>query len=161
MARPKRVSLHSYIGVQRYFLTICTLNRAEHFRSDETVAAVADQFLRVGRAQRVAIVVYLVMPDHLHALVDGEDDGADLTRFVKLAKQQTGFEFKQKTKRKLWQEGYYERVLRSEEATVDVVRYILENPIRKKLVANVEHYPFWGSSLYTREALLEFIRCRV
>jgi hypothetical protein len=37
------------------------------------------------------------------------------------------------------------------------VRYIINNPVRAGLVADVRDYPFWGSSVYSREALLEYI----
>ncbi len=47
--------------------------------------------------------------------------------------------------RGLWQEGYYERVLRSDEATETVVRYVLDNPVRAGLVQRAEDYSFSGA----------------
>jgi hypothetical protein len=49
-------------------------------------------------------------------------------------------------------------VLRAEEATRDVVKYIIANPVRAGIVATPEEYRFWGSLLYTRKELLEFIQ---
>ena len=60
----------------------------------------------------MTIVVYCVMPDHIHLLVDGDQDGADLRAFMKLAKQRAGFRFKQQYRRPLWEDGYYEHVPR-------------------------------------------------
>jgi len=105
----------------------------------------------------MAIVAYCVMPDHVHLLVDGESDDADLTTFVKLAKQHTGYWFKQKSGKRLWQKGYYEHVLRDEERTEDVVFYIIANPVRKNIVERPTDYPYWGSGLYSREELLHSI----
>src|SRR6267142_4435082 len=96
MARPRRLPDYAYTGIQRYFLTICTDNRAEFFRETAVVDAVVEQFLRRSREEGIAIIVYCVMPDHMHLLVDGESEDADLTRFVKLAKQHTGHAFKRK-----------------------------------------------------------------
>lgn len=42
----------------------------------------------------------------------------------------------------LWQINYYEHVLRSEEATEKVARYIIDNPVRKGLVPGFCDYPF-------------------
>jgi hypothetical protein len=68
--------------------------------------------------------------------------------------------FSQTHRKKLWQKGYYEHVLRDEEKTEVVVFYIIANPIRKGLVEKVMDYPFWGSGKYTREELLLSIGIR-
>ena len=76
---------------------------------------------------------------------------------MKIAKQKAGFQFKQRYKKSLWQEGYYEHILRDEERTQEVVYDIIANPIRKHLVENILDYPYWGSMLYSREELLHSI----
>ncbi|HYN10753.1 MAG TPA: hypothetical protein VES67_25440 [Vicinamibacterales bacterium] len=40
------------------------------------------------------------------------------------------------------QDGYFERVLRHDEATPQVIAYILENPVRAGLVQDPAEYPF-------------------
>jgi hypothetical protein len=49
-------------------------------------------------------------------------------------------------------------VLRHDEASVDVARYIVNNPIRSKLVERIDDYPFWGSLTHSREELLVYIQ---
>jgi hypothetical protein len=49
--------------------------------------------------------------------------------------------------------GFFERVLRSDEQTGVVARYILENPVRAGLAATLLEYPYSGSSTYSREHL--------
>ena len=49
--------------------------------------------------------------------------------------------------RRLWDKGYYDRVLRDSEATEAVAPYILANPVRAGLVKSIEDYPFLGSSI--------------
>ena len=56
---------------------------------------------------------------------------------------------------RLWQSGYFERVLRDEEDAHDVARYILQNPLRAGLVATPQDYPFLGSALVSTEQLME------
>jgi putative transposase len=160
MARPRRIPNYAYVGVQRYFLTICTERRAPFFTDKDIVGLVVDLFLEEAQKEGIALIVYMLMPDHVHLLVDGESDAADLTVFTKLAKQRTSYHFKQKHGRRLWQKGYYEHVLRDEERTEDVVFYIIANPVRKGLVERPLDYPYWGSSLYTREELLNSIGLR-
>jgi len=37
------------------------------------------------------------------------------------------------------------------------MRYIIENPVRARLVARPSDYPFWGSSTHSRDEVLEFV----
>jgi REP element-mobilizing transposase RayT len=97
------------------------------------------------------------MPDHLHLLAEATREDADLKRFTTAAKQLSGYYFKQARGERLWQRYGYEHVLRHEESTPAVVKYIVENPIRARLAAQPLDYPFWGSFVWSREELLEFI----
>jgi hypothetical protein len=45
-------------------------------------------------------------------------------------------------------------VLRDDEATLSVARYILANPVRAGLARSVEEYPFVGSLVYELKDLL-------
>jgi REP element-mobilizing transposase RayT len=96
------------------------------------------------------------MPDHLHLLVEGEAETSDCLLFIDRAKQYSGFYFAREFKTRLWQRYGFERVLRLEEATFVVARYILENPVRAGLVTRVEEYPFVGSCVYTLRELMEY-----
>lgn len=55
----------------------------------------------------------------------------------------------------LWQRGYYEHVLRSEESALQKARYILANPVRASLVEWPTQYPWLGSFVTTTEDLLQ------
>jgi REP element-mobilizing transposase RayT len=160
MSRPRRIPGYSYVGVQRYFLTICTDRRQAFFRDAAAANMVIAQFLRTAAEHDMAVLVYCVMADHMHLLVDGLHDGAELLPFMKLAKQRAGYLFKQKYGRTLWQKGYYEHILRDEERTEDVVFYIIANPVRKHLVERPLDYPYWGSSQHARADLLHSIGLR-
>ena len=94
------------------------------------------------------------MPDHLHVLAAAESEGSDFRAFVKRFKQTTGFAYRRATQQALWQPGYHERILRGDEATEAVVRYILENPIRAGLAKALGEYRFAGSDVYRLQDLL-------
>jgi REP element-mobilizing transposase RayT len=87
------------------------------------------------------------MPDHVRLLIQGTTTDASLVRFVKLAKQLSGYRFAQKTGRRLWQHAYYDHVLRDSNFTGDVVAYILDNPVRAGYVTSPMDYPFSGCTL--------------
>ena len=72
---------------------------------------------------------------------------------MKRFKQISGFRHRQLTKQSLWQPGFHERVLRNDEASPAVVRYILENPVRAGLAEQIGEYPFAGSGVYDLASL--------
>ena len=44
----------------------------------------------------------------------------------------------------LWQPGFFDHVLRSEESYVEKWQYVLENPVRAGLVKELEQWPYQG-----------------
>jgi REP element-mobilizing transposase RayT len=95
------------------------------------------------------------MPDHVHLLLEGATDDADLREAVRVWKQLVGHAWKSQTKAPLWQTGFHDRVLREGDDTRAVVRYLLNNPVRAGLVQNAADYRWSGSSQYTFEELAE------
>jgi REP element-mobilizing transposase RayT len=90
------------------------------------------------------LLAFSLMPDHLHALVLGRHEAADLIRFVQRFKQVTAFDFKRDTGLRLWQQSFYDRALRVEEDLADVAAYILANPVRAGLAAQPGQYALSG-----------------
>jgi putative transposase len=128
MSRPKRLANISYVGRARYFLTFCTYGRIEALDDPEVAARTLEQFRRTAALEQFAILAYCLMPDHVHLLVEGMTVTSDLRRFVKMAKQRSGGVHRRRHGVRLWQEGYYERVLRDRDDAPDFVRYIANNP---------------------------------
>ena len=158
MARPPRIKDFDYRGFHQYFLTICTLNRTHHFTRSEAVSMAVSEILQSGGKHDIEVTAYCVMPDHVHLLATGTTEAADLQSFMKMAKQTSGWAFRRTTGKRLWQEGFYDHVLRTEDATPGVLRYTINNPVRAGLVKAPEDYEFWGSQTYGRKELLEFIQ---
>ena len=72
-------------------------------------------------------------------------------------RQFSAFYYARQFGERLWQRYGFERTLREEDATLPVARYILENPVRAKLVQNPEEYPFSGSTTHTLSDVLTAI----
>ncbi len=75
-------------------------------------------------------------------------------------KQRSAFSHARNHGERLWQEGYFERVLRSEDDCVGIAAYIVANPIRGGLCRAVADYPYIGSDRYTIGQLSEAIQMR-
>ena len=93
------------------------------------------------------------MPNHVHLLLEGLSDSSDLRRFVRDWKQRTAFDYQNETGGDLWQRGYFDHVLRTDEDTDLVTRYVLGNPVRAGLVADMKEYRYAGSDTRTIDDL--------
>lgn len=155
---PPRLRSFDYIGLHRYFLTICTYNRTRVFVEDRSVALVTAQLTRTAAAQRFSLIAYCLMPDHIHLLAAGTHEGSDFKQFTRIFKQQSAFHWKRSTGRILWQRSYFDRVLRRDEDTMAVARYIIENPVRAGLVARPGEYSYAGSMTVSVRDLLYSIQ---
>jgi len=153
--RPNRLATFEYLGRHGYFLTFCTRGRQTFFADSKVVQLALDQFVFTCTEQEFELTAYCFMPDHVHALVKGLTDRADFKEFARLTKQRAGWRFKQRTGQRLWQEGYYEHVVRDEEGPAGFYLYIINNPVKAGLVESPLEYPYWGSAAHTREEMLE------
>ena len=82
------------------------------------------------------------MPDHLHWLL----------KLGKPALAQVVGQMKGRSSRAsrpidghLWQRGYYDHAIRTDENLRNVARYIVANPLRAGLVVRIGDYPLWDS----------------
>lgn len=88
------------------------------------------------------------------------NEDSDLRRLVSGWKQRTGFAWSRLHSRKLWQHGYWERVVRDDEDVLSIARYVIENPVRANLVAQPSDYPLAGSTEYTVEEISAAVQMR-
>ena len=139
-----RLDHELYCQRRIYFLTICSFDGQEVFKDSQIVDSLLESLKACCKTYGFINYAYCFMPDHLHLLLGGED-GSDLIRLIRQFKQLTGYRFKKETGKSLWQKSYYDHILRKEEDVVNVVKYILGNPVRKGLVENADEYPFSGS----------------
>jgi len=159
-SRPERLKAFDYIGHHAYFLTYCTDQRHAAFADADRVEVVSAQILRAAADERFALIAYCYMPDHLHLLVNGEQENSDCRAFIKRSKQFSGFYYQKAFGRRLWQRYGYEHVLRGDEAVLGVARYILENPVRAGIATSVCDYPFTGSPVHSVEEILDSLPWR-
>jgi putative transposase len=155
---PEHLQAFDYVGPHRYSLRFCTESRRPVFADAPAVELVLKHFLQQAEEQGFAVLAYCFMPDHVHLLIQGLRADSDCKWFISRAKQFSGFYYKQRHKRKLWQRYGYERVIRDDEATIEVARYILANPLRAGLVKDLREYRFTGSSVVKIGELIEHLR---
>ncbi len=111
--------------------------------------AIVGEFARMLRASAERwsslVLVYCFMPDHLHLVLQGRNEDADLWKMLVGYKQKTGYWLSRNMPGVSWQKDFYDHIIRRPEDLTAHVRYILDNPCRKALVSQWQDYPFKGA----------------
>jgi REP element-mobilizing transposase RayT len=125
-----------------YSVTNCVQGRYPVFANPVHAQPVLDALIWLRGNRGLAVYAYCLMPDHLHLLIRPQ---GPLGLVIKSLKKHTTRRVQELGRPgKLWQDNYYDRILRKSEDAMVVARYILENPVRKGLAAVPEEYRWSG-----------------
>jgi putative transposase len=137
--RPHRLGL-IYVNQPLYFITFATRDRNRIPSPDRAQLALA-QYGHCARAKfNIALGRYVIMPDHVHLFVRGDRNFTlsswigGLKRAMSVAPESP----------RLWQPGFFDRVLRSDESYAEKWNYVRNNPVRAGLVKDPEDWPYHG-----------------
>ena len=127
------------------FITVCVQNSRRAFLRPEISQIVLDVLRSEQDRLACSVFTYCLMPDHLHYLVQPCEDGTSVLTFTDQFKgKSTNLSWTVGWRGKLWQRGYWDHIVRNEESLVAISQYILDNPVRKGLVAKAEDWPWSG-----------------
>jgi putative transposase len=155
--RPHRLPGYAYRGRVVAVFTLCAYAKGPALASERIAEALAAMLAAAARKNGCRVLAYCFMPDHVHLVLQGLDDESDLRKTVADFKQATGFWFARNEKNVRWQKDFYDRIVRSPHHVAAEVRYVLENPVRKGMVADYQDYPFHGSIGIDLEEVLSSI----
>ncbi len=122
------------------FLTVCTKNRVP-WLADPLVHATLLQVWAESRAWLVGR--YVLMPDHLHLFATPGELDVPFDNWVRYWKSQ--FTKRHRVRDHAWQTDHWDRRVRREEGYDAAWEYVVNNPVRKGLVARAEEWLFQGA----------------
>ena len=140
-----RLPTENYRGKAVVSFTICIRNQVCLFSDANIVKEFIAILKDVVNPEHCSVPADCFMPDHLHLLINGLTDTADLLKVVAKFKQRTGYWLARQDIRAAWQKDFYDHVIRTNDSVSDHVHYILNNPVRKGIVAAWPDYPHIGS----------------
>jgi len=140
--RTGRCSLENQI----YHVTSATIERRNIFDSLYVARYLVRAMQRETARGQVSTFAYVVMPDHFHWLLQ-LTTGGSLSRTLNNVKAGSTRSINRFLGRQgsVWQKGYFDRALRSDEDLKSVARYIIANPIRAGIVRQCGDYPLWDA----------------
>jgi putative transposase len=130
----------SWVDPQReiWFLTFNCLPRGiNQLARDDRAAAIFESVANRQHRQLWWPHLFLLMPDHCHALITFPESGTPWMKVVR--------DWKHWLARSLgirWQIDFFDHRLRSDESHDEKASYILANPVRAGLVKNPEEWPY-------------------
>lgn len=143
-----RLPSELYIGFVNVAFTVCMMNRTRVFKNPVLITQFTETLITEAANHNCDTLIYLFMPDHLHAILRGTTENAEPLKAMNKFKQKTGYWFSRNLTQAQWQKNYYDHLIRNEESVLKQVRYIMDNPVRGGLVTNWIEYPFKGSTIY-------------
>ncbi len=138
-ARSLRKGRVSQAG-QVYSVTAVCKGRESVFKDLFSARVLINVLRETEQFDRAKTHCFVVMPDHFHWLVQlgNESNLSTVVRAVKaLSSKRIGHS--------IWQKGFYDHALRSEEDIKELARYIVANPLRGGLVESIGDYPHWDA----------------
>lgn len=126
-----------------YSITTSTSARSPIF-SDRIATQCAIAALDSADASgSITTIAWIVMPDHLHWLFRLEESA--LSRIVQKMKCMSANRINTALRRQgaVWQAGFFDHRIRTEEDLGKQARYIIENPVRAGIASSICEYPYW------------------
>ena len=123
-----------------HFLTFSCYRRQTYFSASASKELFEDALERVRRRYLFVVAGYVVMPEHVHLLVN-EPRRALLSKAIQALKLSVSLRSR---KGPFWQAHYYDFNVNAHEKFVEKLRYIHRNPVKRGLVAKPEEW-LWSS----------------
>jgi REP element-mobilizing transposase RayT len=135
-----------------YFVTFCTHERHQFLARDEVHTAFVLFAKRAESHFNIAVARYVIMPDHIHLFIRG-DCNFRLGTWIGALKQTLAKAAKlSRAEGQIWEEGFFDHVLRNDESYSQKWNYVRENPVRAGLVKSAADWPYQGEIVYIDRA---------
>ena len=133
---------HIYLKEYPYVGTTVTANREPIFKEASTADILLGAILFGREQQWYYLLSFVIMPDHMHLIIIPR--GKNISECMKSIKGFSARKINSLLRRNgsIWQSGYYDYVLDSEEKVLTRMRYIEDNPLRKGMVNRSEDYEY-------------------
>ena len=126
-----------------HFLTFSCYHRLPNFQHTTARVTFELSLERVRQRYELCVYGYVVMPEHIHMLVNEPERGT-LAKAMQSLKQSVAKTLALRAANPFWQARYYDFNVWSERKFVEKLRYIHRNPVARGLVTCPEDWT-WSS----------------
>ena len=122
-----------------FFITTVTAQRHPIFRRETTARLLIETLAHYRDEGKFLLHEFVIMPDHVHALLTPAPE-ISLERAMQFIKG--GFSFRLKSRPPVWQASFTNHRIRDFADYERHREYIRMNPLRARLAARAEDYPY-------------------
>ncbi len=120
------------------FLTVCTKDRIKILDNDST----HNLLVKIWRDSDAWLAGrYVLMPDHIHLFASPNGEKSSLEMWVRYWKS---IFTRQRDGESIWQDGHWDRRLRSSESYEQKWEYVRSNPVRHGFVGRWQDWKYQG-----------------
>ncbi len=128
-----------------FFITITTYRRQNKLACPDVADEIIECFRECEERHGWAIGRFVIMPDHIHFFASPMKNEKPLSNFIRDFKKWTHARAVEKGfDGKLWQNEFFDHLLRGNESYHDKWKYVLDNPVRAGLCESAEDWPYQG-----------------
>ena len=159
----KRFDIENYC----HFVTTRTYNDVRIFQKKENTELFLRILYEVKGKLNFLLIAFVIMLDHLHLMIvpDRRNTISDVmrhfkgrfARFYNKSRRMNSADYGKKvivhrtgnlspSEAKIWQEGFYDHVIRNKKEFLQKLNYIHNNPVTAGMVAKPEDYKFSSAS---------------
>ena len=140
-----RLSRECYRGQVTVAFTACVDGGSPLFTDARIVGSFTERLQTAVKKHQCVVFIYCFMPEHQHLIVHGNSPQADTWRAMVDYKQLTGFWLGRYCPDVKWQKDFYDHIIRADEDLGAQIRYVADNPVRRRLVEQWQDYSFTGA----------------
>ncbi len=135
-----------------YFVTTNVYQRQKIFSNSKIADIVLSAIFFLKEKGYYRLYSLVIMPEHLHLIILPQNKKT-VSQIMHSLKSYSAKKINNILGRsgKIWQDGFYERIIRNENDLREKAGYVENNPVRKKLVEEPEKYFY--SSAHNREKM--------
>jgi len=147
---------------EHHFVTFSTFQRRRFLDSSHTRDIVRQVLQECLSNHRAACAGFVIMPNHIHAILFGEADFA-ISRFIQVWKKTSSYRIKRLYAQDLshyhelcpincpvWQAGFYDFNLESDQKLSEKIDYMHNNPVEAKLAPLAIGWAWSSARFYER-----------
>ena len=143
-----------YVQGGTYFFTLVTYQREPIFSNKMAIQIYSEANKHINKKHPFSILAYVILPDHIHCiwkLPDGDSNYSTRWRLIKSFFTREWKKNSPNRQKSIWQERYWEHVIRDQKDFENHFDYIHFNPVKHGIVSDPFNYLYSSYRYYVEK----------
>ena len=153
-----------YVKGASYFFTLVTYQRQKILTEQTNINHLRNAFKKVKAKYPFEVTAIVILPDHLHAILELPDNDSDFSTRWRLIKYYFSRKINsaaflnatsrnKKKEKPIWQRRYWDHLIRNEKDFERHMDYIHYNPVKHGYTTSPALWPYTSFHMYVNEGI--------